>query len=182
MTEEQALARMQEGQTQGLEWLMNQYMRYVSAVVWHIIGPYMSRSDAEEVVSDVFFSLWQHRDRLKKDYVKSYIAVTARNKAINKLRDKGFTLEADEDTLSMPDNDPASIVQTRERERQVQQAVEAMDMPDREIFVRFYYYGQSASDIAQRVNMTPAAVRQRLKRGRDRLREELTEGELLYGV
>jgi RNA polymerase sigma-70 factor (ECF subfamily) len=182
MTEEQAIGLLQKGKTDGLEWLMEQYMPYVSAVVWNVIGPYMSRADAEEVVSDVFLALWQHGDRLRTDHMKSYIAVTARNKAINKLRDRGVTLEADEDTLSIPDNDPASIVQAQERDRRVQQAVSALDMPDREIFVRFYYYGQSAADIARRVNMTPAAVRQRLKRGRDRLREEFMEGELLHGV
>ncbi|MBR4726186.1 MAG: sigma-70 family RNA polymerase sigma factor, partial [Lachnospiraceae bacterium] len=42
--------------------------------------------------------------------------------------------------------------------------------PDKEIFLRFYYYCQSVSVIADQMQMNPSTVKTKLRRGRERLR------------
>lgn len=52
-----------------------------------------------------------------------------------------------------------------------------MGEPDREIFLRHYYYCQSVTDIAAALDMNANTVKTRLRRGRERLRAELSKGE-----
>lgn len=52
-----------------------------------------------------------------------------------------------------------------------------MPEPDREIFLRHYYYCQGVADIALALDMNANTVKTRLRRGRERLRKELAEGD-----
>ena len=54
-----------------------------------------------------------------------------------------------------------------------------MEQPDREIFLRYYYYLQSSAEIAQAMGMGASAVRARLMRGRNVLRNKLCKEEIL---
>ena len=51
-----------------------------------------------------------------------------------------------------------------------------MGQPDREIFLRHYYYNQKCSAIAAALDMTEEAVKARLKRGRAKLKAVIQEG------
>lgn len=177
MTEEKAVSLLQKGKPEGLAWIIDHYAPYVSAVIWSILRGRMSHSDAEEVASDVFFALWKAHERLRPETVKGYLAVTARARAINKLREQGWELTVEEDLLTIPTDGPEQVLEEAERDQAVREAVHSMGSPDREIFVRYYYYCQTAAEIAVALGMSPASVRQRLKRGRDRLRENLMKGE-----
>ena len=177
MTEKKAVSLLQRGKSEGLSWLMEHYARYVAAVVWGILRERMSMRDAEEVTSDVFLALWQARERVRQETIKSYLAAIARAKAINKLRERGFELALEEDILELPTDDPEQILEASERAQAVREAVASMEPPDREIFVRYYYYCQTATEIADALGMNPATVRQRLKRGRERLKDTLTKGD-----
>ena len=50
-----------------------------------------------------------------------------------------------------------------------------MPEPDREIFLRHYFYEQSAAEIALLLDMSTNTVKSRLRRGRERLRAELVK-------
>ncbi len=176
MTEKNALALLREDRPGGLEWFIDRYTAYVSAIAWNILGRAMTAQDVEEVTSDVFAALWQNRAKARPGQVKGYLGQIARTRAINRLRQAEIDLELEEDVLVLPGADPEMLAESRERDEAVRAAVQAMGEPDREIFVRHYYYCESTQQIAAYVNMSPAAVRQRLKRGRDRLRDILTEG------
>lgn len=179
MNEKRALALLREGREDGLIWLMDRYNAYVGAIVWNIIGQSMTVQDAEEVASDVFVTLWRNRDKPQPGKVKGYLGYIARSRAINKLRQAGIDLELEEDIMALYDSGPEQVLEGRERDRAVRRAVQSMGEPDREIFVRYYYYCETAPQIARQTGLTPAGVRQRLKRGRDRLRVTLMEGGVL---
>ena len=53
-----------------------------------------------------------------------------------------------------------------------------MEPVDREIFLRRYYYNQTAGQIAEALHMNPSTVRSRLLRGRQALRTELQKGDV----
>ena len=52
-----------------------------------------------------------------------------------------------------------------------------MEEPDREIFLRHYFYCQGVAEIALALDMNTNTVKTRLRRGREKLRRELTKGE-----
>jgi RNA polymerase sigma-70 factor (ECF subfamily) len=55
----------------------------------------------------------------------------------------------------------------------VRQAVLELPQPDREIFLRYYYYLQTSSQIAEAMGMEDSTVRGRLMRGRNHLKQML---------
>ena len=182
MTEERALLLLRKKRQEGLEYFIETYTPYVSAVVRNVLGSQLPREDGEEVVSDVFLALWRNGDRPEPGKVKGYLGKMARNKAINKLRGHGLEFTVEENILSVPTPGPEETLEKAERSRLLRDAVQSMDWPDREIFVRYYYYGEPAASIARALKMSPAGLRQRLKRGRDRLRETLMKGDVFDGV
>jgi RNA polymerase sigma-70 factor (ECF subfamily) len=181
LNDEKAVKALRRGKESALEWLIDRYAGYVNTIVYNIIGAYLPPPDVEEVASDVFLALWDNADRAQPDRLKAYLGSIARNRAKNKLRELGRDLPLDEDILQMTDGDtPEAAYLKRERTAAVKQAVLSMELPDREIFLRYYYYFQPAKTVAEEMNMNEATVRTRLKRGREKLKTTLSEGGYLY--
>jgi RNA polymerase sigma-70 factor (ECF subfamily) len=89
---------------------------------------------SEEAVSDVFFKLWVHRDKLAEiENFKAYIFTSVRNISLNYLdkekREKAILLE--EITVSMPIDEicPESELITKELKEAISQAID--NLPER---------------------------------------------------
>ena len=175
MTEEKLLKGLRSRQPEALEALISQYNRYVATILTAVLGTNAKKEDVEELSSDVFVAIWKHADTLKPGKVKAYIGAAARNTAKSFLR-KQKRLPMDEDELlELPEH----TLLKKERRKLVQEAVLCMEQPDREIFLRYYYYLQSSAEIAQAMGMGAGAVRARLMRGRNVLRNILCKEEIL---
>ena len=173
MTEANALQEMQRGSQQALEWMIDTYNPYVSTIVYNIIGQQMTQADVEETVSDVFLALWNNSHKIRPGMTRAYLGSIARNQAKKKLRKSGLTLELEENILTLETESPQQELEQQEQRQIVQQAVMAMGHPDREIFLRHYYYGQTVSVICKQMHMAPSAVKSRLARGREKLKASL---------
>ncbi len=68
----------------------------------------------------------------------------------------------------------------KEQARQLREAVALLSESDREIIRRFYDLCQTAPEIAAALGLTPAAVRMRLVRSREAIRNELCRGGFVY--
>lgn len=179
MREETMLRKMHSRDPAGLEALMDRYLPYVSAVVWNILRGSMSPEDGEEVASDVFLAAWEQAADLRPGQVKAWLGAVARNKAKNKLRQRGQTLPLEEDVIDLPDpGDPAGELERTEERQLVRRAVDSLPGQDREIFLRHYYYAQSVKKIAAAMGLNESTVKTRLRRGRLKLKELLTKEEL----
>ena len=180
MIEEQILRKMRRGDPSGLEALMNRYIPYVSAVVWNILQGYMPKENAEEVVSDVFLAAWEQVEDLKSGYLKQWLGAVARNKAKNRLRLMGHELPLEEDVLELPDEfTPVTKAEKAEERRQVRKAVNSLGEPDREIFLRHYFFGQTVAQIGISMHLNESTIKTKLRRGRQKLKEMLTRWDAL---
>lgn len=179
MTEEKILARMKRKKTDALEALIARYGNYVASIIKYVLGGRGTIEDVEELTSDVFFSLWNHADVLTTKNLKSYMGAAARNKAKDFLR-KNQMIPMELETLPMCgcDDTEQSLLRS-EQNRLVREAVLAMKEPDREIFLRYYYYLQTTGEIALSMGMDPTTVRVRLMRGRNTLRSKLRKEDVL---
>ena len=179
MREEIALRKMRSGDPSGLESIMNRYIPYVSVIVWNILGKTMSEQDAEEVVSDVFLAAWEQASDITPGCVKAWLGAVARNKAKNKLRSFGRELPLEEDYLDIPDDaDPAGKLELAEQRRLVRQALDTLSEPDRQIFLRHYYYAQTVQQISVCMHLNESTIKTKLRRGRIRLKELLTRWDV----
>lgn len=174
MKDEIILKRLRAQDPRGLEQLMDRYIPYVSAVVWSLLRFSMTPEDAEEVVSDVFLAAWNQASDLNAGTIKAWLGAVARNKAKNKLRKTGFSLPLEDDVLLLPDTEtPESQMDRAEEAKLVRRAVESLGEPDREIFLRHYYYAQTVGEVSRRMLLNESTVKTKLRRGRARLKEIL---------
>lgn len=81
----------------------------------------------------------------------------------------------DLDEIELPDDGPSleDEAQRKELAAAVRRAVDSLKPKDRDIFLRYYFYLQSAETIAEELGMAPVSVRSRLSRGRETLRKKL---------
>ena len=170
LEEREVLDRLQQGDEAALSWLIERYAAYVDTIVCQILGGATSVCDREEAVSDVFLVLWQSAGSIQPGKVKAYLGAVARNKARERLRKLGHSLPLEEDVLSIENLE--HDLEEKEQAQLVREAVEAMDQPDREIFLRHYYYFQPLAQIGAELDMNLSTVKTRLRRGRERLKDE----------
>lgn len=171
MTETTALRNLKKGDPEALCWFIHKYTPYVTTVVHNIIGSSMDRADLEEVVSDVFVALWQNADIVHSP--RGFLGTTARNKAKNKARDLKLTLPLEDAVIVIDELNPEAVIEKRELAAAVKRAVLEMGQPEKDIFLRFYYYYQTLEEIAEDMNIPLSTVKTKLRRGRMKLKQSL---------
>ncbi len=165
--EDKALLRLlQKDAERGLEAALDQYGRLVKTIVSRVL--YQFPQDAEECVSDVFLKLWKDRRRLHGAPVRAWLIVTARNAAIDRWRKLSRNMD-----VELPDDCAAAYTAPTEK---IGDLIDSMQPPDREIFIRKYYFLETSAEIAAAMGRTTDDINQRLSRGRRRLRDQLTKG------
>ena len=170
------LVELRNGKPGALEQAIRFYSPCVSAVIAYQLGRFGTQADVEELTSDVFLALWQWRSRLETDHLRGWLVKTARNKARDWLRRKKFETTELEDWLVLPQCQTQRLLETEERNELLHRALDNLDGQTRELFLRHYYYGQSTADMAKELNLNRSTIKNRLARGRKKLKDILKEG------
>lgn len=177
MTEEQdLLQRLQNGEVPALEQAIRQYSAYVATVIQHQLGRFASKADTEELCADVFFALWQWRGRLETEHLRGWLGSTARNRARDFLRKQRLDTTEAEDWLTVSDDTAARLLEAQERNAILKEALDALEPDTREMFIRYYYYNETTAEIASTLETSRTLVKNRLARGRQKLKEILIQG------
>lgn len=174
-TKEQRLAAaLKKGDTAALAKIIDGYAGYVCAVIRNFSRGVLSEEDIDEICGDVFFGLWEHREGLDIELgLKAYLSAIARNAVKNRFRSaKPPTVDIEELELA-DDFSVEHRAELNELMRELDSLIKALSDEDREIFMRFYFYGQKSSEIALIMDTAEGTVRSRLSRTRAKLREEL---------
>ena len=168
MTEKQLIRELARGELSALEAMIDRYTPYVSSVAARILRG--RQADVEELTADVFLAAWENRDKLRPGKVKGYLGAIARNRAFNLLRAYQESLPLEDDVLLLETDGPEKELDRRETARIVQQALSQLDGPQRELFVRHYYYGQTVREAALAMGVNQSTAKTWLRRGRETLK------------
>ncbi|MCI8409789.1 MAG: sigma-70 family RNA polymerase sigma factor [Lachnospiraceae bacterium] len=176
MDERGLLKRLRNGDEKAFEKIMDMYSAYIVKIVGSLISPKGTKEDIEEVVADTFIALWQTAERInyeKYSSIKAYIAVIARNKAKDWLRNvRGQDLQLMDDALIV-DNSLEQLIVQREQQRIIESTLKQLKPLDWKIFVAYYYQYRKVEEIAREFQMNPQTVKTRLRRGREMLKKIL---------
>lgn len=175
LDDRQLIALLQNDPERGIKEAIGQYGGLCKAIVRRILGN--RRRDVEECVSDVFVGLWRQAGSIdfEKGSMKAYIASIARNKAISRLRSENRAdeiLPLEENSLPV-DLDLSSQLMQSELTELLRRMLAELPHPDREIFIRRYYYCERVKDIAKKLGLSPKVVENKLFRGRRKLKNAL---------
>lgn len=176
MEEREALKRLKHREEDALAWFIDRYTAYVSTIVSNILGPAAASADLEAIASDVFFAFWTHAKEIRPGKAKAYLGSIARNKAKESTRKTGRELPLEDDMLVISSGASERELEKREQAAYIRKAVLALREPEREIFLRYYYFYQPVSTIAEEMGLEPANVKTKLFRGRKKLKEVLEKG------
>ena len=145
----------------------------------HVSRLVSERHDAEDITATAFLELWRRRDsvRLVEGSVLPWLLVTATNVSRNARR-------ATRRYRAMLDRLPRDPQPQADPEREFLERVESLDPQllaavrdlrpvDLQVFALVALEGFSIADVAQLLDLTPGAVRNRLHRARQQLRRAI---------
>lgn len=176
-TREKRLAeRLRGGDTAALGEIIDSYTSYVWTVIRNFSRGCLSEQDIEELCSDVFYSLWTHREKLDIAVgFRSYLAAIARNAVKDRFKTAKPPCE-DISELEIPSGRSAEdAVMLGEALRCIDEGLKTLSERDSEMFARYYFYGESTAELARRFNISEGTVRSALSRARAKLKDFLKE-------
>ena len=176
MDESKLVKKLNQHSRGALDQAIGRYTPYVSAVILRALAGRACREDVEELCADVFVALWTHADTLDPEQgVRPWLASVAKNKAADWLRRHRSSVPIPEDASDLSPG-PEELVQRREQSARLWAAVNALDEPDRTLFIRYYYEDDKLKTVAAELGLTQTAAKQRLFRGRKALKAALQKG------
>ena len=167
-------ARVARGDVGAFAVLYERYARVVLAMAAHTVG----RTDAEEVVQDVFLRLWNRAGQFDptRGSFAAWFMTIARHRVVDELqrRRRGpVAAEAVDELLS--DNESVELVDegSMTDRRFVLDAVRELPVEQRQVLVLAYFGGMSQSEIAAHLDLPLGTVKTRIRLGLQKLRASL---------
>lgn len=145
---------------------------------------------SEDIAQDAFMAAWQHLQRLQNPAsFLPWLRQITRNLARDHLRasrHRPLDGEAAEIAIGLaadPEPQPMQQLILDEREHAAAQLIAALPDELREVLLLYYREGQSSQQVATLLGMSDAAVRKRLSRARQSVRDDLLQrfGEFARG-
>ena len=157
-----------------LEKAMNDYTNYIYAIIRNDYI-YLTDEDMEEIVLDVFLTLWNNQNKLDiNKRMSSYIAGITRNLIKKKYRQsrKNENIEDYDERLIDFSNIEISFIQ-REKNAIINNELNSLKTEDKDIFIKYYYFEKSIKEIAIYYNISESKVKSKLFRIRKKLHRVL---------
>lgn len=145
----------------------------VSAVAYNGCG---DLTQSEDIAQETFWAAWRERAALlDPTRLRAWLCGIARNLARNSNRRAARAAsqldESVDPTAQTPEPHDAAV--SREEKTLVWEALEEIPENYREPLILFYREHQSVAEVAEALDVSPDAVKQRLSRGREMLREQV---------
>ena len=135
------------------------------------------RCEAEDVVQDVFLTLWRRPDRFdpERGTDRSWLLTVVRNRSLDHLRRRSFKYSEDVADLAERLPDPASPdvvdeLDAVDRNKALWQLVDTLPPTQADLIRRAYVSGQTHQEIACETGLALGTVKSRIRLGLDKLR------------
>lgn len=184
MDDKQIVSLYFERSQEAIEQTKQKYGKLVKRLARRFLA---RREDAEECVSDTYLALWNSIPPSNPVSLSAYIAKTARNLAMSRLRlnsaakRSALTLSLEElgGCVSAPGGVEDTINELVLREA-ITAFLRSQSEDNRKIFVRRYFFFDTVPQIAARYGISQSKVHSSLMRTRNKLKEYLVKEELYY--
>lgn len=173
-TEAQIVARVMKGDRQAYALLVEEYKTPVYNLAYRMTG---SPSDAEDLAQEAFLTSYRQISRF--DITRSFFTwlyTISLNIIRNHLKKAGRGFSDMETPVAAGDPDPdASGREPSELEEQLELGLQKLPPELRELIVLRFYQGLSFEAVADIAGLTEGAVKMRIYRGLEKLKEILRE-------
>jgi RNA polymerase sigma-70 factor (ECF subfamily) len=154
------------------------YDRYAPLVFPLIVRIVRDRSDAADVLQDVFWEAWQGAAAYDpaRGTPEAWMITRARTRAIDRVRSvrrrgETFVPPVDERLAVAPPETGGDAAERAEDRGVIRTALQTLSPPQREAIELAYYAGLTQTEIAERLKQPLGTVKTRIRLGLERLRE-----------
>ena len=172
-SDSELVRRLSAGDQSAFATLVERHQGIVTGVALSILNDVSASEDAAQ---ETFLTAWKKIGNLRDaSKLRSWLAAIARNKALHHLRmkKKKPTSETPDETLSDGAATPDQVATHKDDLSLVLGTLETLPEKYRTPLILFYREDQSVATVAETLGLSPDAVKQRLKRGRDQLRDQV---------
>jgi RNA polymerase sigma-70 factor (ECF subfamily) len=153
--------------------LYDRHSRLLFGLILRILR---DRSEAEEVLQEVFVLVWTRAEtyNVALGSPAAWLVRIARNRAIDRLRANVVRLRAIESApASASVANPELAAALSERQRAIATALETLPHEQRELIECAYFLGLTQSELAERFKLPLGTVKTRIRTGMQTLRQQL---------
>lgn len=158
------------------------YSRFAPELLALCVRILHSRDDAEDAVADIFWEVWQRRERYdaSRGAPRTYLMTLGRSRAIDRLRSHAARPDMNEkrrsdvaDMLASAGPAPDDSAASAELRGRVASALGELNQRQREAMELAYYEGMSHQQIADRLAAPLGTVKTHIRQGLAKLRSAL---------
>lgn len=130
---------------------------------------------AEDILSDVFFDVWQQAGRFEaRSTASTWLFAIARFKALSARRERQhLELGTDEAMIEDPGDDPENLMQKADKGDIIGRCLNRLSVPHREVIDLVYYHEKSIKEVGEILRIPENTVKTRMFHARKRLSELL---------
>jgi RNA polymerase sigma-70 factor, ECF subfamily len=177
MSDNAIIRRIQSGDTDAFAQLVQKYHKNLLAFIYHFVrDPHLCEDIGQEVFLDVYKSLSRFDPDLGTPF-SAWLYISARNRCISELRKRGRSesvpLEEYHIITGAGDSAEAALI-SREGRQALADSLEQLPEPFRTTMLKSLQ-GASLNEIASQGGISPATVKTRLFRAKERLRQLMKE-------
>ena len=173
LTDEQLVDLLQQGNEKAFGEIYNRYWYKLFGVAYHQTG---TKEEAEELVHDVFESLWNKREINNIRHLSSYLVVSVKNLTINYIKSQ-ITQRKYQEYLIFHEiqqsNTTDEIIRFDDLATAVELAMKKLPEKTSEVFKMSRFENQSVKDIARRLNISEKGVEYHITQSLKVLKEHL---------
>lgn len=159
-----------------IEAIMTQYTNYIYTIIKNKSSDF-NQEDIEEIISDVFLTLWNNQEKLDNSKnLSSYIAGITKNLIKKKQRDRKVFENIEDYEEQMIISEKIDLYfEEQEQNEMIIQELDKFKTEEQTIFLMFYYQNKKIKEIANFLNISESKVKMKLSRTRKKLKRKLKE-------
>jgi len=163
VSDAEIIARIYTGDEGAMAMLYDRYSPVVYAVALRVLS---DRNTAEDILQDVFVQLWRNPQSFNasRGSLATWLAVIARNRAIDQLRRKHPEVELSETLISV-DPDLENTAERKQAIEKVRAVLASMPTEQRSALEMAFFEGLTHVEIAGKTGQPLGTVKTRIRSG-----------------
>lgn len=129
---------------------------------------------SEDLTQDVFMKVWDKRDEIKTETVKSYLYTIANNMLLNKIRHEKVKMSfAEKSKPKQEEQSPEFQLEEKEFKEKLELIISEMPEKQREVFLMNRIEEMTYQEIADRLDLSVKAIEKRMHGALNHMRKYL---------
>ena len=172
LTDQQLVDLLQAGSEKAFAEIYNRYWFKLYSIAYHQTG---AKEEAEELVHDVFESLWNRREQAEIKHLSAYLVVSVKNLTVNYIKSQITQRKYQEYLIlnEIQSNITDEVVHFDDLAKAVDAAMKKLPERTSEVFKMSRFENRSVKDIALKMNISEKGVEYHITQSLKVLKEQL---------